>query len=506
MEYLVTAHEMKRCDKNTIEKYGLPSEVLMERAALGVVEEIVNSGWNVKKALVVCGSGNNGGDGFAIARLLFLQGVVVKVIFAGKEERLTKECRMQRQIALNYGIPVLTGFSDEEADDEVFEDADIVVDALFGVGLSRNVEGVFEKIIERINMLGSRGAKIVAADIPSGINSDTGEVMNAGVKADLTVSFAFRKLGSVFYPGAAFCGRLVVRDIGITKEAFLGEMPEAFTYTKKDTDRFPKRRADGNKSTFGKVLVIAGSEGMSGAAYLCAKAVFRTGAGMVRIYTWEGNREILQTLLPEGMVTTYRAGETEHTELEKCLSWADTICMGPGIGQDKTARALLKKVFQINEEKPLVLDADALNLIAENARNMRESCSCPIVITPHPGEMARLTGRKIEYIKEHMAEMARAYAKENKLVCVLKDARTVVSGGNDRYYVNLTGNSGMATAGSGDVLSGVISGLISQGMDLEEAACLGVFLHGEAGDRAASVLGEPAVMAGDIINYLGNEG
>lgn len=496
VQYLVTAQEMKQCDNNTIEQQGMTSEVLMERAALSVVEEINKAGWGKKKTLVVCGSGNNGGDGFAIGRLLFLQGTPVKILFAGKSEKMTRETGVQYKIAENYGVPVVNRFPEEN-----FE---VIVDALFGIGITRDVEGDFYTIIDRIEKQHCTGTKVLAVDIPSGIHTDTGKVMNIGIKADLTVTFAYRKLGTVLYPGADYCGRMVVKNIGITDHGFMKKMPKAFTYDAEDLEKLPERANDGNKGTFGKVLVIAGSEGMSGAAYLCGKGAFRAGAGMVQIYTWDGNREVLQNLLPEAIITTYPEGEQDHLKLEKCLCWADVVCIGPGLGQSETAKAALEKVLELNK-KPLVADADGLNLIAGNQMDIKGK-SYPVVVTPHPGEMARLTGLETGYIKEHMAETAIRYAKENQLICVLKDARTVVAWGEDTYYVNTSGNSGMATAGSGDVLAGIIAGLAGQGLELSESARLGTFLHGIAGDRAGKAYGKAAVMASDIINFLGNEG
>lgn len=496
MEYLVTAQEMKNCDKNTIEKFHMPSEVLMERAALSVVEEIQKALFCTNTVLVVCGSGNNGGDGFAIGRLLHLQGKKVQIFFAGNIEKMTKETRLQMEIAKCYGVTIATEFPKE--------DFSLVIDALFGIGMTRKIEKPYFATITKINALKNQGAKVVAVDIPSGIHTDTGKVMNIAVKADLTVSFAYRKLGTLLYPGADYCGKVVVGDIGITGDGFNGVMPKAITYDEKDLARLPKRENYGNKGTFGKLLVIAGSEGMSGAAYLCGKAAFRTGAGMVRIYTWEGNREVLQKILPEAMVTTYKEDDVAHTNLKKCLSWADIICLGPGLGQSKVSEVILEKVLTENQ-KPLVMDADGLNLVAKNKIDLSEK-AFPVVVTPHLGEMARLTGQEIGYIKDNVVKFAVEYAKANKVTCVLKDARTIVAWGSEDFYVNSSGNHGMATAGSGDVLAGIIAGLLGQGLDAIEGARLGVFLHGVAGERAGEALGKPALMASDIIDFIGNEG
>ncbi len=495
MRHLLTAQEMKKSDKRTIEHFWVPSVVLMERAALSVVDEIEKAQFLTEKVLVVCGNGNNGGDGFAIGRLFMEKGVAVTLFFAGNPEKMTGETALQKQIAESYGINIVTEFPRE--------DFSLVIDALFGIGLTRDVEGAYEKVIAQMNRLKQTGCKIVAVDIPSGIHTDTGKVMNVAVKADLTVSFAYEKLGTCFYPGAEYSGKVVVRDIGITEKSF-EESPKYFTYEKDDLDKLPKRRKDGNKGTFGKVLVIAGSEGMSGAAYLCGKAAFRTGAGMVQIYTWEGNREILQKILPEAMITTYGADDKEHKALAKCLSWADVLCMGPGLGQSETADALLKKVLAENR-KPIVIDADGLNLTAKNKIQL-EKIESPVIMTPHLGEMARLTEKSVGDIQQTLMDTAVEYANERQVVCVLKDARTIVAWGEEKAYINTSGNCGMATAGSGDVLSGILAGLLGQGLNAAECGRLGVFLHGLAGDAAAKHLGKPALMASDIIDYIGNEG
>ncbi len=490
MKYLLSASEMKQWDKNTIEQFHMPAMVLMERAALKVVEAMLENQLDLSRVLVLCGSGNNGGDGIAVARLLFQQGIKADIYFPGNREKATEETKRQIKIAEQYGLEINTTLQSETYT--------VIVDALFGIGLDREIEGRFREALQEMADLQKTGAEVVAVDMPSGIHSDTGEVMGIALKADMTVTFAGPKLGQIFYPGALYCGKLIVSDIGITEES-LGEKPLAFTYEETDLKKLPCRSPAGNKGTFGKTLVVAGGQEMSGAAYFSAYAALRSGAGMVRIYTGSRNRQALQSLLPEAILTVYEEEDGTFVRLKECLSWADNVILGPGLGQGEQARALFQKVLQENK-KPCLIDADGLNLLAKMPD--WPSFSFPAVVTPHMGEMARLTGKSVEELKRNPAEAAKRYAKEKQLVCVLKDARTIVAWGAEAYYVNTSGNCGMATAGSGDVLTGVIAALLGQGMSMEEGAVLGVYLHGLAGDSAMAEKGAAGMIAGDILEGI----
>lgn len=488
MEYILNSEEMKQYDYNTIHRMGMPSMVLMERAALAVVEEL--DSFDMDRILVVCGSGNNGGDGFAIARLLHLQGRKVSILFIGKIENCTEETRQQLQIAQNYGVPMV-----KEAD---FEKPTLVIDALFGVGLSREVAGPYEKIIQKIN---ESKAAVVAVDMPSGISADNGKVLGCAVAAAKTVTFAFRKIGQVLYPGAEYAGEVVVKDIGIDQESFFGQYPKIHSFGPKDLDLLPKRRPYSNKGTYGKVLVIGGDPNMNGATYLSAKAAYRTGAGLVYAYALEKNRDILQTLLPEAVLSTYDENSSGHEELLKLLPRVDALVMGPGMGTSKLARELLEIVLG-HARVPVVLDADALNLVAEKME-LLEALHQPVIVTPHLGEMARLIGSEISRINQNLIETAQNFAKEKQVTCVLKDARTVVASKEGEIYINQSGCDAMATGGSGDVLTGIIAGLIAQGAEPGTAARLGTYLHGLAGEKAAEVKGCYGVMASDLVEGIG---
>ena len=491
MEWIVNAKEMKLCDQNTIQYYGVPSMVLMERAALKTMEVILDGNYQTKQVLIVCGVGNNGGDGMALARLLAQKGSTVAILLIGDTKKFTPESKKQYEICQQYRIPFVSLLELECIS------YTLVIDALFGVGLSRNLTGEYYDIIEKLNQI---HADKVAIDIPSGISADSGVVMGTAFRADTTITFGYRKLGLVLYPGVDYSGNIVVADIGIDDNSWLDKKPGVCALDDGDVKEALLRPEDGNKGTFGKVLVIAGSINMAGAAYFSAKAAYKSGCGLVRIYTAQENCTILQTRLPEAILTTYSGKRPDMQQLNEALSWADTIIIGPGIGTDDTAKMILKNTLK-NAAVPVVVDADALNLIAEDTQILLKPHT-EMVVTPHMGEMARLCGDSISYLKENRIEAAEEFAREYNVVCVLKDARTVTAVPYGKTYINQNGNSGMATGGSGDVLAGLIGGLIAQGIHSEFAAPAAVYLHAKAGDRAAKQIGKHAMMASDILEQL----
>lgn len=489
MEWILNAKEMKSCDSNTIEYYGIPSLVLMERAALKTVEFLEENHCNLKKVLAVCGTGNNGGDGLAVARLLHLKGIQVEALILGDKKKFTKETQSQYHTCLQYHVPII-----EHLDRD---DYTVVLDALFGIGLTRNLEGEYARLIEQLNEL---SCEKIAIDIPSGISADNGSVIGIAFRADATVTFAYRKLGHVFYPGNSYTGELSVADIGIDRHSWLEKRPGTCAFTKEDLSGLLIRKPDGNKGTFGKVLIVAGTAGMAGAAYFSAKAAYKSGCGLVRIYTSEENRIILQTKLPEAIITTYSGKRLDTSQLIEALAWADVIVAGPGLGSDDTAEVILQNILK-NAAVPVVLDADALNLIARDSTVLRKPHT-DIVVTPHLGEMSRLSNVSISYLKENLITAAEEFSREYNVICVLKDAKTVTAVPYGKTYLNISGNDGMATGGSGDVLSGVIGGLIAQGIRAEEAAPAGVYWHGLAGEAASAACGCHGTLASDIIEGL----
>lgn len=514
MEILVSGNQMKQCDKNTIEHFGVPSLALMERAALGVVEEvdryfqereqnfqrafrnIENTDGDFPKknqrrwsVLAVCGRGNNGGDGLAISRMLWQRGYHVTIVMPSGTGNLSKETKIQKEILSKYGILI--------QDVAPEQDFDVIIDALFGIGLTRNLEGIYREYLLEMN--GKAGLK-VAVDIPSGIHADTGEVMGIGFQADITVTFAFAKPGLLLYPGAEYAGKVLVKDIGIDVHSFLEEKPSLYCVGQEDLVWIPNRLAYSNKGSFGKVLTVAGQKNMAGSAFLSGKASYVTGAGLVRIFTEDANRIILQQLLPEAILTTYEGTKSLIELLSEAIGWASVIVAGPGIGSGKGAKKLVKIILQ-QANVPVILDADGLNVVAESKEWLKDA-KAPVIVTPHLGEMARLIGKGISEIQKHLVQTAYDFAKEYHVICVLKDARTVTALPNGRIYINTSGNSGMATAGAGDVLTGVLAGLIGQGMKPELAAPIGVYLHGAAGDKKVKETGAYGMLAQDMIDGI----
>lgn len=497
MRYAVTGQEMKEYDRKTISEIGIPSLVLMERAALETVRVLLNEKKDPRTALILAGTGNNGGDGLAVGRMLADRGIQVTFLLAGNQEKLSREAALQRDILLNLGFSIQSKLENQEYD--------IIVDALFGVGLSRDIEGEYFELISQVNRMHQAGSFLCSVDIPSGVCADTGKVMGCAVKADLTVAFAFAKRGELLYPGKEYTGKLIICDIGIPENLANEQKPEAFFYEKEDAIRkLPVRIPWGNKGTFGKVLLIAGNYDMCGACILAGNSIFRTGAGMVKILTPECNREILQSTLPEAMLYSYQ-DVPEEEQVRKSLEWADVIVAGPGIGTGRAAYLLVRQCLE-ECSLPIVLDADALNLIGSNrdlAELLRHRDKKNVVLTPHPGELVRLLGTDMRHYQKDRMALIRKALEEYGCVLAAKDAVTIAAGtGENELYINTSGNDGMAVAGSGDVLAGMIGALIAQKVPCFEAAALGIFLHGLAGDGAYERKGRYAMTAKDIIDQL----
>jgi hydroxyethylthiazole kinase-like uncharacterized protein yjeF len=535
MRYVLDAASMKNVDSYSINTLGIPSVVLMERAALSVTEAIESKvKGNIHTDIIcVCGRGNNGADGLAVARQLYLKGYNVDVYIINSHAS-TKEFDIQLNIIKNLGIECINSPD--------FSKYGVIVDALFGNGLSRELAGEARMVVDTINKCSTSvrsqytqnsdnngNRLVVAVDIPSGISASTGVVMGSAVNADITVTFGFEKIGHILYPAASYCGNIIRKDIGFAQYPDMTR--DIFTYDYSDiSDMLPLRKPDGNKGTFGKALVIAGSRLYGGAAVLSSRAAARIGAGLVRTLTHISNRTAVITGNMECIVDTYDTDEecgdfVKNTEtlVDKCICWADVVCIGPGLSMEESAVKLVRSVSAKKNIKKLY-DADALNIIAQykieldgsnddvdyeaggnsgNASYKDDMSDKNVVVTPHIGEMSRLTGLDIAVIKNNPIDTARTYSREHNCVCVLKDARTIVSDG-ERVYINMSGNDGMATGGSGDVLSGIITGLMAQGLTTFEASALGVYIHGCAGDEAALSNGKYSMVAGDIIDNIKN--
>lgn len=505
MRTLLTARQMKAVDAYTIGTIGIPSMVLMERAAMCVAEAVREMAAQECVIWAVCGTGNNGADGVAAARMLHLLGYQVRIYVVGDQDRGSGEFAVQASIARNLGMEV-KGWQEAGG-----EGCGLLIDAVFGVGLSRAVEGEYRQCME---MLGAKSIPAaVAVDVPSGVHGDTGRIMGMALRADVTVTFGWEKMGTVLYPGRTYAGRVKVCEIGFPPQALASvrELDEGrgygITYGPEDLSLIPIRPAHSNKGTFGKVLIAAGSVNMCGAAYLSALAAYRTGAGLVRILTVEENRRILQECLPEAVIASYTPDQILEGRdafkkmIEEQMNWADVVVVGPGLGREAYVEYLVEDILT-SAFVPVILDADGLNAIAGHPY-LTAYYTENIIITPHLGEMARLTGEGVGEIRENLTEAALEYAGHYGITCVLKDAATVVAGKDGSLYVNSSGNSAMAKAGSGDVLTGIIAGLAGAGMEVEEAARMGVYLHGRAGDLGAEQMGRHSLLASDLANSIG---
>lgn len=510
---VLSATQMREADRRTIEELGLPGAVLMENAGTAVAEVIRARFPQAARLLILCGRGNNGGDGFVIARRL--EALRPTVVLLGSRHDVQGDAR------LHLGIYERTGGLVREAPDveawrataqECLADADLIVDALFGTGLTRAPEGVASSVIEDVVAHRQRRAvPLVAVDLPSGLPSDSGEVPWPTLSADVTVTFAAPKCGHVLPPACDRVGELIVADIGIPFEllesgARLGLLEAA------DAARaFPRRAPGAHKGDYGHLLVVGGSVGKTGAAILAATAALRSGAGLVTVATASPALPVIAAaraeLMTEPLAAT-EAGTIAAEALERVLALAadrDALVLGPGLGQHPETRTFVRELVR-RCAKPLVLDADGLNALCGSsgcagATDLlrREH---PTIATPHPGEMARLIGQATRDVQRQRLETARRLAVETGATIVLKGQRTVIARADGYTAVNPTGNPGMATAGAGDVLSGLIGALLARGHEAWLAATAAVYVHGAAGDLAAGRLGQESLVAGDLIESL----
>lgn len=483
MKKILTAAQMKTCDDHAINTLGIPSRTLMQRAAEACVAAL--DGFNLTRTYILCGAGNNGGDGMAIADILASRDVDVTVVFVGDETHLTPESAFRLGRLRDLAVPV--------TDCPDLSDATAIIDALFGVGLSRDIEGSAAQLINAAN---ASPASILSVDVPSGLFADRGDVPKTSICACRTVAIQNLKPCHVLYGAAQRCGEIRLADIGIPD----GVIPEAETLlyaTNDDTEVISVRAAHSHKGTFGRLLIIAGSAGMAGAAYFSALAAYRTGVGLVEIFTVEENLPVLQGLLPEAIVTPYNEDNLAE-RLDNSIARASAVVCGPGLGISERSRRVLRSTLGC-VSVPLVLDADALNIIADEGLDIPRRAD--VALTPHLGEMARLTQRDIGQISRTLVETAQDFAASRGVICVLKDSHSIICDGV-RTFVNLTGCSAMAKGGSGDVLTGIVGALAAGGLDMRKSAVLGCFLHGKAGERAAEKYGIHGVLARDIANEI----
>jgi len=493
MKIILSPSQMQECDERTINEIGIPSLVLMERAALKVAEAVETYYPDAKKFAVVCGPGNNGGDGVAVARILHLKGKEARCFVIGDEEKYTNQLAKEIEIAKNYGLKIET-----KIDKDPFAWCDVAIDAMFGIGLKRGLSGDYEKAAKLINECAKA---TIAVDIPSGFDANCGKLLgNTGIKADLTVSFAYMKKGLILGDCKAAAGRIIIADVGI----YAVNSCQYDSLVEEDIiSEIIPRPVDANKGTCGKLLVIAGSESIYGACYLSAKAALTTGAGLVKIYTHKNNIASIQQNLPEAMYVGYDT--YDGAELSKHIKWADAILIGPGLGTDDIAEKIMSQVL-LEVSVPLVIDADGINLISKEPIKTlfkEAAVKVDITITPHLKEMERLTGILVSEINYNMEKVAKDFATDYKCIVVLKNHTSIVMDEQKASFI-ISGNEALATPGSGDVLAGTIVSLIVQKACKNTTTCVAAatYMHGLAGTKASEEMGIRKVLASDIIDYL----
>lgn len=534
--YVVTSEQMRALDRHTIDKFGIPPVALMENAGKAIAEEVLrlcleNRPNQASAAfdshgirgdatlllehaedehwLILAGKGSNGGDGAVAARHLREAGVRVTLLYADEPSSLTGEAAIQRDAAAAIGIPLRIHGQGEAVDYRAYTG---IVDALLGTGASGAPRGSYAAMIQAAN---ESGLPIVSADIPSGLDADTGMLHEPCIRSAMTVCLAFLKRGLTQYPGVEAAGRVVVRSIGIPSSLCKEHGVEVFLLTpevlRAELGIIPDRprSPEGHKGTYGHVLTVGGSLTMSGAGLLASRAALRAGAGLVTWALPDGLLLPLTGAAPELMLTpgteagSVRWNEASAVRILELLSSRDVLAVGPGLGRFEGDGRWLRRLWE-ESQTPMVIDADALNILSSDTDFSRwKSSVADVVLTPHPGEMSRLTGLPTAEVQKDRIGIALKYAVDHQVTLVLKGARSVIATPDGKAYINLTGHAGMATGGTGDVLTGMISGLLAQGLSGPQAAVLGVRQHGLAGERAASNRVHPsAVIAGDLIESL----
>ncbi len=502
---IATAQQIKDIDRRAIREFGIPGPVLMENAASAIMTEMEKffDGLGGARIGIICGKGNNGGDGLALARRLSIRGVPVRVALLAPFGGVTGEAKISLSVLRKTDAEVSQNCTARALAD-VISWSDILVDAMLGVGLSSPLKGVYARAA---NMMNASGRPVVAVDIPTGIDADTGAVMGTAVKADLTVTMALLKRGLVLHPGAEYAGMVRVADIGIPAEVI---EEEKVTLSLLDRGSawgvIGNRKRDAHKGDYGHLMIIAGSPGKAGAAVMAARGALRTGAGLVSVATPNSLVPVIQSQIFEAMCVpaaesmegTLGIGSEE--ELLKAAGAMNAVAIGPGLTTHfETAQVVRNLVQRVTV--PVVIDADGLNALAGYADILKRA-KAPVILTPHPGEMGRLLGMPAAEVQKDRVGVASGFAQKYHITLVLKGAGTVVAVPDGRAFINSTGNPGMATGGTGDVLTGMIGGLLAQGLTAAQAACFGVYLHGLAGDIAAKEKSEVCMIAGDLIEKI----
>lgn len=504
---LVTSDTMKKLDRITIEQYGIPGLTLMERAGKGAFALLEKYfARDLEKGIaVVAGGGNNGGDGFVVARYAHEKGLRTEVFLLVDQESLKGDALENfNRIKNSVRVENISDSKTEEDLVEKLKSFGCVIDAIFGTGFRGNVEGIHKKVISAINR---SNKKVLAIDIPSGLNPDTGEVMGIAVKANVTATFGLPKVGQFLGNAREFTGTVEVIDIGIPEKLIEEEAGDGEVFTLSDARRIIKRRQwNAHKGNFGHLLIIAGSPGKTGAAVLTSEGALRAGAGLVTLAVPSSLNPVFEVKTTEAMTIPVRDNgkgifiQESIRAVEKALDGKDAVAIGPGIGTQKETVAFLKKLLEIITV-PVVIDADGLNCLANFTEKLKK-LKIPVILTPHPGEMARLSGEKIEKINNNRIKSAIEFSNKYRSVLLLKGALSVTADNGRCWTINPTGNPGMATGGMGDVLTGVIGSLLAQGISPYDSARLGAFVHGWAGDTLVSEYGPFGYKAIEVANKI----
>lgn len=509
--YLVTAKEMQLMDNKTIESFGLPGRILMENAGRGATQILLDKYPQIynKKVGVLAGRGNNGGDGFVMARYLAQQDIRVIVYLLSEKNRIKGDARANLNLLLPLGVPVVE-IHDEPSLLKYKSDmvhTDVWIDAIFGTGLNSDVTGMYKQLIEFIN---SRNRYVFSVDIPSGLNADTGQPCGVCIHAAATATFAFPKIGHILYPGADYTGFLNVIDIGIPPYIVKEACPMQQLVTKEMIqEKLRPRSHDAHKGDAGHLFVLAGSAGKTGAAAMTAMSAMRSGAGLVSLGIPTGLNPVLEVLVKEVMTCPLPENKNgmldslSYLNIMDLLAGKKCFAVGPGLGTDFETKYVVCNVVE-NSRLPVVIDADGLNCISGNLQVLKNN-HANIVLTPHPGEMARLAGISVENVQKNRISCAKSFAQTCGVHVVLKGARTVVAHPDGKVFINSSGNSGMASGGMGDVLTGIIAGLITQGYSIETAIHAGVYLHGACADYLAETKGRIGFLATDVMDAIPNE-
>ena len=507
---ILNAAQMREADRFTIEDIGIPSLVLMENAGRQVVaamEAAYESRLDGRVA-VLCGRGNNGGDGFVVARTLLQRGIDTAVFVVGAVSDVRGDARTNLDILGRLGVTVVE-VNDEQTWELHFSEISqctLIVDALFGTGLQSPLSGMLETVVADVN---ASGIPIVSIDLPSGLSADTPHVIGDCIDASMTVTLAAPKLPLVLPPGEGHAGDVVIADIGIPHEVLDGLDGRKIELLTPEQLReiVEPRTADSHKGDFGRVTIVAGSRGKTGAAHLAAMGALRSGAGLVTVATPSGCLPIVASMAPEYMTEPLpesKEGSVTKAGVERLLDMRhDVVACGPGLGRGASVGEFVRTLLD-RSDAPLVLDADGVSVLADDPSRLMGREDRDVIITPHPGEMARLIGASVEDVQANRIEVAVDFATTHRVYVVLKGHRTIIATPDGAVYINPTGGAGLATGGTGDVLTGMIAAWLGQLLDAEAACRLAVFLHGAAGDLAEADEGQVAMTAGDVLGYLGD--